>query len=177
MPDMKTYSVTVIRWDGDNQEELVDAYITADQAIDLMLQIQAMPEETEEEEIEEVEEEIPTEEPKQVVKKAEKKNMGRQANYDKEAVKVDIQNGIRPSDIANTHGVPVGTVYQLKSQMKKDGELLEVTEQKEDVVDNHPKSRVKRMVKSGDTDTEIYNAMHDFMTDIELREAIEEARA
>lgn len=59
---MKQYAVTITRWnEDDTQNLLVDRFITADQAVDLMLSINEMPEEIgeQEEEAEEIEEPEP----------------------------------------------------------------------------------------------------------------------
>lgn len=174
---------------GDNDEvkELVDRWVTADQAIELLVQVQDMAEYTiQEHHEEEKEPEIegyntepkrPIPDIKEVFQKKKKlESKGRQAAWDKDEAKAMIRANTPAGEIAKKVGTSVGNIYQLKLAMKKKGELKD--EEEEDIeVDNHPKSRVKRMVDAGETDQAIYNVMHDFMTDEQFREAIAEARS
>lgn len=182
------YSITIMRHTDDDSVELVDRWITADQAIDMMVQANALQDEeeesedeTEEEEAEEEEEEEEPE-PEPASKKKSRawasSGFGRKATWDKEKAEELIIAGEKPKDIAEEVGATVASIYQLKAQMKKAGKLGEVTE---DAPEHNPikshRDQVVDMVQAGKTDTEIYNKMHDLMTAGELRTALEYARA
>lgn len=181
------YSVTIMRHtDNDEVTELVDKWITADQAIELLVKAQEMAEYTIQVHHEdEFKDYTPVHHEEEPEKKEElpdniaklKKHTGRKASYDKDAVKKDIKAGIKPGDIATKYGITAATVYQIKSKMKNEEDEEEQPESDDVPVDNHPKARVKRMVAAGETDQAIYNVMHDFMTDEQFREAIAEARS
>jgi len=112
------YSVTLMRHrDDEDPEELVDLWIEPDDAVELavklkeMERLMAIPDENPEEEEESEEEEEPAEQ-------------GSRVEYDREALKREIREGEKkPAKLAAEYGVTVGVVYQLKSDMKKAGEL------------------------------------------------------
>lgn len=129
------YAVSVTRYDEDSEQtELVDQWITADDAIELMMHIRdnvTDASETEQEENVETHDEIEekTVEVEPVKKTSTQKRTGIQVTYDVEAMKSDIRSGMKPQVIANKYGTSLGTVYQRKSEMKKAGELGESTSQ------------------------------------------------
>jgi len=198
---MYKYAITIYRFnDDDTQETLIDRYITADQAIDAVIFSNNLDvEETEpvhsdEEEVEEEPEiegynapikgsmgTLPKErfgfEPKAAQAAKPKSEEG----FDVQAVKVAIKGGNKPKDIAELYGISTQTVYQLKSKMKKEGELGDESqedsseEKKPHVIPTHAQ-KIKYMVNAGESDATIYAAMHDLMTDAEFREALATAR-
>lgn len=102
---------------------------------------------------------------------------GRRPRYDKDLMRQAFKDGESTEQIAKKFRLTTATVYQIKSKMKKAGELDDEEETPDLPVDNHPNARVKRMVADGETDQAIYNVMHNFMTDEQFRKAIEEARS
>lgn len=115
------YSVTIMRHrEDEDPEELTDRWITADQAIDLMMQVNEMDDSSEEEESEPEEEEEVDDEPEEP---KPKRGGGSYGSWDKERAKVLIQQGAKAGDIADEVGTSIGNIYQLKSDMKKAGEL------------------------------------------------------
>lgn len=114
-----TYAVTVTRWD-ENEEVtvIVDRYITADQAIDLMIQVNAMEEEAE---VETDEEEEAEEEAQKSKETPAKRGGTRKPTYDKDAMIADIHSGMPVAEIAAKYGVTTATVYQTKSKAKQEG--------------------------------------------------------
>lgn len=160
-----TYTISVSKWnENDEQIELVDRYLTAEQVIDLMVFCnneipEAIEEEADEEVEEEVEQEVEPERPEPKQKKG-----GRRASYDKEAVLQDIKDGISPKEISETHGVSIGTVYQLKSKNKLETSktnsrgLPTVTARKEDeasVFNPETRDKIKDLREQSLTTSEI----------------------
>lgn len=165
----KQYAVTVVRFnEEDEQEELVDQYITADEAIDLMLHIK---ENVAEEGTEEVEEEIEEE----TEEEAPKPQRGSRGGYDEKKILKQLENGDKPKKVAEEHGVNVQTVYNLKARAKKGTEVETKQEptMKRAVVT--PAEKVRFLVEEGKTDEEIYGQMGNSMTSKQLREALEDA--
>lgn len=119
----KQYSVMISRFNEDNEQELLaDQYITADQAIDLMLQVQALApvedEEGEEAVTETDEEEVEDEPGEEEVKP---RAMGRKASYDKAALIADMKaNVLSTAELAAKYDVTTATIYQVRNKLKKD---------------------------------------------------------
>lgn len=120
----RQYAVTISRFnEEDEQEELVDRYITADQAIDLMLQVQAL-----EDEVIEVEEEPENETNEEEEVELEELNpkpnplsTGRRASYDKAALIADVKaNVLNTAELAEKYRVGTGIIYQVRNKLKKD---------------------------------------------------------
>lgn len=124
------YNIMVVRYDEDgNQEELIDRDLTADQAIDMMLyvneavpavEIHGVPGQERPDMV--IEDEV-DEEDKESSDDDEPAPRGRQASWDKDRAKEMILDGEKAGDIADKVGAPIGSIYQLKSDMKKAGEL------------------------------------------------------
>lgn len=134
---------------------------------------------TEEEDEEESEEEEPAPPaPKKVTEP--KPRGGRTATYDKDEVKDAIRDGMKPAAVADKYNISVGTVYQLKSEMKKNGELDQdgpnEDEEEEAVHDDPFVARMIKYLREGRTDQEIYNFMHDAITDEQFRQKLEIAK-
>lgn len=131
------YSVTIIRHEIEDEDnvvdttELVDQWITADSAIELMMHIKEniadINAESEEDEEESEEEDEPEPAPRVTKKQPVQKTRrtGVAASYDVDAMKADIKDGMKPQAIASKYGVSVASVYQRKADMKKAGELDE----------------------------------------------------
>lgn len=132
------YAVSITRYDEDSEQtELVDQWITADDAIELMMHIRDnvtdASETEQEEDIEtddEIEEKTVEAEP---VKKPNTRTYTKRAGptpaYDREEVRKDFIAGMSSGDVAKKHGVPVSTIYAIKNVMKNNGELGESTSQ------------------------------------------------
>lgn len=165
------YNLTLTRTDQEGEQLiLLDKDITADEAIEMMLANQGK-----EEEVDEFKDYTLVHHEPETKNKPAPGKKGKVVDYDKEAVKADIKAGkLSTKDIAYTHGITDGMVYQIKSQMKKAGELDGDKPKVQSVTSNE--DRVKNMVRDGDSDAEIYAVMHDFMTDAEFRVAIDKAR-
>lgn len=156
----KQYSVTVMRHTDDDAVELVDRWITADQAIDLMLQIQGMEDLLQEEE--EEQDELIEEEEEELPKPAKKKeSKGKQ--WDVKPCcgsagprhKKDCPNNQKPANKREGEG----DVYMMSHG----------------VLSTH-QERVTRMLnEEGRTQEDVYNAMYQEMTNEEIRKAIEHA--
>lgn len=183
---MYSYNILLSRIDEDgNQIILLDRDITADQAIAMMIEERAKAEK--EPEIEGYN--TPIKGPigsedfgfEPAVRPKVKKSVDipqRETSYNKDLVKSDIKAGLKPKEIADTHGLSVNMVYQIKAEMKKNGELA-ATKSKhmtEDGVLQVHQDAVDLMVSQGKDDQDIFNAMHDVMTQDELTKAINRAR-
>ncbi len=70
--------------------------------------------------------------------------------------------------IAEKHGVTVSVVKNIKFLYGK-------KETKKEVFSPH-KEQMQAMLDQGMTDQEIYNKMHDFMTDAQFRETLQELK-
>lgn len=129
---MKTYAITIIRFgEDDEQEVLLDKWVTADETIDLLVQLQSAsdsPLDSEEEaaEVEEdVEEVIEEEEPTQPAQPAKK---SRAVNYDREAMVADVKAGVlTTAQISEKYGINLNVIYQVRNKLKKQSELVDDT--------------------------------------------------
>ena len=87
----------------------------------------------------------------------------RKTKYDKEAIKADIRRGLKKDEIAARHGVTESVVKNIKFNMGKEtGNVNDVF-----------KKKIKILLEEGKDDQEIYNEMHDSMTDAQFREVLE----
>lgn len=186
------YSVTVVRHEDDGStEELVAEMITPHQAIDFMLMIANMdtkvfafaPAVQEDEDGstpdmstsgESNQDDDEDDGPKPVVSQEIE---GTATGWDKDRAKLEIKLGhMKPKQIAEECGTTVGNIYQLKSQMKKDGELDEKVDSNDPPVAEVLQNRITDMVNSGMEYQEIYNKMHDSMSEREIQEAFSYAQ-
>lgn len=109
--------------DESNKTELIDQYITADQAIEALLFVQGL-EPIEEETGDDAEEEADVQvddEPEVPEVPAPKPDApkGRRASYDKAELEADVRaNLLSTKEIADKHNVPTATVYQVRSALK-----------------------------------------------------------
>ena len=111
------------------------------------------------------------------VRKTEKKK--RESHYNREAVKAAILRGDKPAKIAKENDTSVGTIYQIKSEMKKAGELEADAPSKGHEVQLHPDQFVAKMIlmlREGKSDQEIYESMYMSITDAQYREKLEIAK-
>ena len=125
------YTVTVERTVNRVSNELVARNVTADQAIDLLLHIQAntteaVVQDAEEETVEEAQEEpeqVPKDEPTSPPKKVNApKKAGKPLNYDKDAIVADLKSGMSTAEIAAKHKVTKQTVYNIKHRFLSEDE-------------------------------------------------------
>lgn len=128
------YSVMIQRHRDDESEEIIVRYITADQAIDMLLAVADLPESEGEEETKEAEPEEEAATPPMRKRKvsayrqiendlSDAPSRGRRVSYDVDAVKADILNGMKNREVAEKHGLTPSTIGNLKDRMKKSGEL------------------------------------------------------
>jgi len=135
-----SYNVLLQRIDEEGLTvQLVDRDLTADDAINLMLHIQeeipAIEEETSlanerEEEMDETTAQDKLNGAKEVKvfvkeKKLKKGTVPSNSSWDKEKAKAMILKGVKPAKIAEAVGATLASVYQLKSNLKHKGELLQ----------------------------------------------------
>lgn len=146
---MNTYGVTITRYDEDgNPTELADKYITADQAIDLMLQVNEMAEYTiQEDEEESIDEEDPVEEDQSQRKVRRCGNCGEPGHNAKTCPKDRAES----DDSADEEEDDLGGEDPFVAQMV-------------------------RMLRGGKSEHDIYNDMHDSLTDAQFREKFEAAK-
>lgn len=177
MPKQNKYSVVIYRHTDDEgtMEEVMDRWISADQVIDLLQTVEEDGVAGEEEESEEEEEEEESE--PEIEEETPKPARGKQKDWDMEKAKELINEGKKPAAIAAEVEASIGSIYQLKSQMKKDGELGEPAPKVENKPVKSHQEQIVDMVAEGKSDTDIYNKMHDLMTAGEMRTAIEHARS
>ncbi|MGR3504900.1 MAG: helix-turn-helix domain-containing protein [Paracoccaceae bacterium] len=125
------YTVTVERTVDRVSNELVARNVTADQAIDLLLHIQAntteaVVQDAEEETVEEAQEEpeqVPKDEPTAPPKKVNApKKAGKPLNYDKDAIVADLRANMPVPEIAAKHKVTKQTVYNVKHRFLSEDE-------------------------------------------------------
>lgn len=134
-----TYRLRIERVVSDREfHTMLDLDITADEAIDIMreksynVEIYGVPMETnsedselseEESEPESEEEESSDDDEESEDDEPEPSHRGRQASWDKDRAKEMINAGEKAGDIADEVGASIGSIYQLKTDMKKAGEL------------------------------------------------------
>lgn len=122
------YAITIYRFDdNDDQVELVDRYITADQAIDLMVQANNLPDPDEQPEPEEEEPEITVDEPEPEKTTASIKSNGAGGSDGNKPRRIDAElkaliiadieaDELAPKEIAEKHGVNLQSIYNLRSR-------------------------------------------------------------
>jgi len=124
------YAITIYRFDeNDDQVELVDRYITADQAIDLMMQANNLPDPDEELEVAETSpdddketDDVEAEQPKtKITSNGAGGNDGTKPRRIDAALKAKIVADIEadelaPKEIAEKHGVNLQSIYNLRSR-------------------------------------------------------------
>lgn len=116
------YSITIYRYNDGDTEEIIDTYITADQAIDALLYVQGLAPEVSEIEIIENRKEdemiVEYEEPASTPRKAAGKRASR-TDYDKEALTVEVKAGkVTNAELSEKYGVSLATIYQIKHKLK-----------------------------------------------------------
>lgn len=107
------YKVTVERTIGDVSNKLIAHHVTADQAIDLLLHIQQLPDDDEVKATPEPAEKpaAPAPAPK---KNSSPKKASKALSYDKEAVIADLENKLPVAEIAAKHKVTKQVVYNIR---------------------------------------------------------------
>ncbi len=173
------YSMTIYRHidDEGEMEEVLDKFISADHVIRIL---ESIPddEETEDDEEVEVEDEKEEEDPKPI----KPQRGGRMTPEQKQKIVEDIEaDELKPREIAEKYQVNLQSVYNLRSRMANphSRKATDDTTQEPTTPRAHltPSEKVRFMVEEGKTDLEIYNEMHDRMTDQQLREALAQAKA
>lgn len=123
------YAITVCRFNDDEQEMLVDQYITADQAIDAMVLVQGFDPIEEEEVVEEEEAEAEDEAKEESAPVREKTSKGRRAGYDKAGLEADLRTGnFSSKELQAKYGVSGPTVSRVKSMLREPEGMQEAEE-------------------------------------------------
>jgi hypothetical protein len=119
-----TYNILISRIDEEgSQDILIDQDISADQAIEEVLRLKVTCSEEDETEQEEETSASDEQEEEEEEPEPEKPKRGPRAVWDKERAKELINAGKKAGEIADEVGASVGSIYQLKTDMKKAGEL------------------------------------------------------
>jgi len=172
------YNILISRIDeGGEQDVLIDRDITADEAINAILNQKhsdaGAPEKVEAK----LEPTVPVLAEKKATRVYERK-----VNYDMNEVKDDVISGMTVPAIAAKHNVTNQIIYNIRLKMKKAGEWgPEIKEEQvaagsmndELAMCLSNEEKVTVMLKHGMTPDDVYKRMHDFMTDREFREAVE----
>ncbi len=163
---MNQYKIQIIKVDEELDEYILsEQEVTADEAIEYILQVQSA---GQEEEIEEG--------PEPALPPATSSGRRRRREYDREEMEQDVAAGLlKVKEIAEKHGVSEPTVYSVKKKMKeasKPSEKYKAPSDKpwyfEDVLN---------MLKDEFGEQEIYNRMSSRITDTQFREAIDWANS
>ena len=193
------YNILISRIDeGGEQQILLERDITADEAIDAILDSKLRSHEIEMQNLEAVHaldvatEPEPTHPvPYEIPAPKEKTAAGsyeRKLSYNLEAVQDDVTAGMSVLDIAAKHKIQKQIVYNIRAKMKKAGELKpeqELEDEEEEPSEAEAMNnelvncksndeKVRVMLRHGMTSSDVYKKMHDYMTEREFTDAVED---